>query len=126
MNKLNPDSHAHVNATHGRVQLALYVTMYSPLQMQSADLPEKHMNAFMDASSSIRDVALAWDDSRYLEADPDAIFTAARKAKGTNDWFIGLSPAVSRTCVYSETWIFWMLIKLYIATVSTGRKGGCL
>ena len=68
-------------------QLALYVTMYSPLQM-AADLPE-HYEKFDDAFQFIRDVAVDWDDSKYLEAEPGDYVTVARKAKGTDNWFIG-------------------------------------
>ena len=68
-------------------QLALYLTMYSPLQM-AADLPENYKR-FNDAFQFIRDVACDWDDSRYLEAEPADYITVARKAKGTNNWFIG-------------------------------------
>jgi len=67
--------------------LALYLTMYSPLQM-AADLPE-HYERFDDAFQFIRDVACDWDDSRYLEAEPADYITVARKAKGTDDWFVG-------------------------------------
>ena len=67
--------------------LALYLTMYSPLQM-AADLPE-HYEQFDDAFQFIRDVACDWDDSRYLEAEPADYITVARKAKGTDNWFIG-------------------------------------
>ena len=68
-------------------QLALYVTMYSPLQM-AADLPENYAK-FMDAFQFIRDVAVDWDDSKYLEAEPGDYITVARKAKGTDNWFLG-------------------------------------
>ncbi len=68
-------------------QLALYLTMYSPLQM-AADLPE-HYARYDDAFQFIRDVAVDWDDSRYLEAEPARYITVARKAKGTDDWFVG-------------------------------------
>ena len=68
-------------------QLALYVTMYSPLQM-AADLPENY-EKFDDAFQFIRDVACDWDDSRYLEAEPADYITVARKAKGTDNWFVG-------------------------------------
>jgi len=67
--------------------LALYLTMYSPLQM-AADLPE-HYEQFDDAFQFIRDVALDWDESIYLEAEPADYITVARKAKGTDNWFIG-------------------------------------
>lgn len=86
MSKMNPDSHSHVNSTLAR-QLALYVTMYSPLQM-AADVPENY-ERFMDAFQFIKDVAVDWDDSKYLEAEPGRYITVARKAKGTNDWFVG-------------------------------------
>ena len=67
--------------------LALYLTMYSPLQM-AADLPENY-EKFDDAFQFIRDVACDWDDSKYLEAEPADYITVARKAKGTDNWFIG-------------------------------------
>ncbi len=68
-------------------QLALYVTMYSPLQM-AADLPENY-EKFDNAFQFIRDVAVDWDDSKYLEAEPADYITVARKAKGSDNWFIG-------------------------------------
>lgn len=68
-------------------QLALYLTMYSPLLM-AADLPENY-EKYDDAFQFIRDVATDWDDSRYLEAEPARYITVARKAKGTDRWFIG-------------------------------------
>ncbi|WP_315537602.1 glycoside hydrolase family 97 protein [Prevotella koreensis] len=68
-------------------QLALYVTMYSPLQM-AADLPENYAK-YMDELRFIRDVACDWDDTKYLEAEPADYITVARKAKGTDNWFIG-------------------------------------
>ena len=68
-------------------QLALYVTLYSPLQM-AADLPENDAK-YMDAFQFIRDVACDWDDSRYIEAEPGKYITVARKAKGTDNWFVG-------------------------------------
>ena len=70
-------------------QLALYLTMYSPLQM-AADLPEHYERPDLaPAFQFIRDVACDWDDSRYLEAEPADYITVARKAKGTDNWFIG-------------------------------------
>ncbi len=77
---------AHVKSTICG-QLALYVTMYSPLQM-AADLPENY-EKHMDAFQFIKDVALDWDKSVYLEAEPMEYITAARKAKGTDNWFVG-------------------------------------
>lgn len=86
MKKVNPTSPGHVNSTLAR-QLALYVTMYSPLQM-AADVPEVY-NRFLDAFQFIKDVAVDWDESRYLEAEPGRYIVAARKAKGGEDWYIG-------------------------------------
>jgi hypothetical protein len=68
-------------------QLALYVTMYSPLQM-AADLPENY-ERFMDAFQFIKDVAVDWDDTRILEAEPGDYLTVARKAKNRDEWYIG-------------------------------------
>ena len=86
MSKMNPNNHAHVNSTLAR-QLALYVTMYSPLQM-AADLVENYRK-HMDAFQFIKDVAVDWDDSRYLEAEPGQYITVARKAKNCDNWFVG-------------------------------------
>ena len=68
-------------------QLALYVTLYSPLQM-AADMPENY-ERYMDAFQFIKDVAVDWDDSKYLAAEPGEYIIAARKAKGTDNWFVG-------------------------------------
>ena len=68
-------------------QLALYVTMYSPLQM-AADLPENY-EKHLDAFQFIKDVATDWDDTYVLEAEPGAYLTIARKAKGKQEWYVG-------------------------------------
>lgn len=86
ISKLNPDNNSWVNSTIAN-QLALYVTMYSPLQM-AADLPE-HYDRFPDAFQFIKDVAIDWEVSKYLEAEPGYFLTIARKAKGTGEWFVG-------------------------------------
>ncbi len=86
ISKINPSNNSHVNSTLAN-QLALYITMYSPLQM-AADLPENY-NRFLDAFQFIKDVAVDWSDSKYLEAEPGEYITVARKAKGTSNWFIG-------------------------------------
>lgn len=86
LNKFSPNNKSHVNSTIAN-QLALYVTLYSPLQM-AADFPE-HYNKFPDAFQFIKDVAIDWNESNYLEAEPGQYVTVARKAKGTNNWFIG-------------------------------------
>ena len=86
MSKMNPNNHAHVNSTLAR-QLALYVTMYSPLQM-AADLVENYRK-HMDAFQFIKDVAVDWDESHYLEAEPGQYITVARKAKNSDNWFVG-------------------------------------
>jgi hypothetical protein len=86
LSKFSPNNKSHVNSTIAN-QLALYVTLYSPLQM-AADFPE-HYNKFPDAFQFIKDVAVDWSESSYLEAEPGQYITVARKAKGTNNWFIG-------------------------------------
>ncbi|AVF47648.1 alpha-glucosidase [Elizabethkingia anophelis] len=68
-------------------QLALYVTLYSPLQM-AADLPENYKK-HMDAFQFIKDVAIDWDNTYILEAEPGDYITIARKAKNKNEWFVG-------------------------------------
>lgn len=84
--KYNPNNNSHANITIAN-QLALYVTMYSPLQM-AADLPETY-EKYMDAFQFIKDVAMEWEKSVYLEAEPAEYITIARKAKNTGDWFVG-------------------------------------
>ena len=82
----SPEKDTHVLSTICG-QLALYVTLYSPLQM-AADLPENYAR-FMDAFQFIKDVAVDWDRSVYLEAEPMEYVTIARKAKGSDEWFMG-------------------------------------
>ena len=86
VSKLNPANNSHVNATIAN-QLALYVTLYSPLQM-AADVPE-HYEQYMDAFQFIKDVAVDWDESRYLLAEPGDLIVIARRAKGSAEWFVG-------------------------------------
>lgn len=86
MNYYNPEKKEQVHTTLAK-QLALYVTMYSPLQM-AADLPENY-EKHLDAFQFIKDVAVDWDDSKYLEAEPGDYITVARKSKGKNEWFVG-------------------------------------
>jgi len=80
------DPNRQVNTTLVK-QLALYITMCSPVEM-AADLPENYAK-HMDAFQFIKDVAVDWDDTKILEAEPGDYITIARKAKGTSDWFIG-------------------------------------
>lgn len=113
ISKLNPSNTSWCNSTLAN-QLALYVTMYSPLQM-AADLPENY-NRFLDAFQFIKDVAVDWDDSKYLEAEPGDYITVARKAKGTNNWFVGnVNGETPRTATVSFD--FLDPKKTYIATV---------
>ena len=84
--KLNPNNKSHVNATICN-QLALYLTLYSPLQM-AADTPENY-ERFMDAFQFIKDVAIDWSESHYLEAEVGEYITVARKAKNSGEWFMG-------------------------------------
>jgi hypothetical protein len=118
LSKLNPDNHSHVNSTLAN-QLALYVTMYSPLQM-AADLPENY-DRFADAFQFIKDVAVDWSDSKYLEAEPGQYVTVARKAKVTNNWFIGnVNGDNSRTSTIKFD--FLEKGKKYIATIYADAK----
>jgi len=82
----NPENNSFVHTTLVK-QLALYVTMYSPLQM-AADLPETY-NKHLDAFQFIKDVAIDWDQTNILEAEPGDFITIARKAKGKDEWFVG-------------------------------------
>ena len=83
---VNPDNDSWVRSTLAR-QLALFVTVYSPLQM-AADLPENY-ERHLDAFQFIKDVAVDWEKSLYLEAEPGDYITVARQAKNTDNWFIG-------------------------------------
>lgn len=110
---------------HGQVQttlckqLALYVTLYSPLQM-AADLVqnyEKHMDAFQ----FIKDVAVDWDESKYIEAEPGDYLTIARKAKGTGNWFVGgITDENARTATFALD--FLEPGKKYVATLYADGK----
>ena len=117
-NKMNPTNNSQVRSTLAR-QLALYVTMYSPLQ-RAADIPENY-ERFMDAFQFIKDVAIDWDETKYLEAEPGDYITIARKAKGTNDWYIGFTADENG---HSSKLIFDFLDpdKKYIATVYADAK----
>lgn len=113
ISKFNPYNNSWVNATIAN-QLALYVTMSSPLQM-AADLPENY-ERFMDAFQFIKDVALDWDKSVYLEAEPTKYVTVARKAKGTGEWFVG-STAGDEARVSKIAFDFLEPGKQYVATI---------
>ena len=86
ISKVTPNNNSHANCTLAN-QLGIYVVMSSPLQM-AADLPENY-DRFPEAFQFIKDVAIDWEESRYLEAEPGEYITVARKAKGTGDWFVG-------------------------------------
>ena len=110
---------------HGQVQttlakqLALYVTLYSPLQM-AADLVDNYKQ-HMDAFQFIKDVAVDWDDSKYIEAEPGDYITVARKAKGTNNWFVGgITDENARTASFALD--FLDAGKKYIATLYADGK----
>ena len=113
VSKLNPANNSHVNATIAN-QLALYVTLYSPLQM-AADVPE-HYEQYMDAFQFIKDVAVDWDESRYLLAEPGDMIVIARRAKGTAEWFVGgVTDENRRTAEFSFD--FLDPEKSYVATL---------
>ncbi|MCX4290723.1 MAG: glycoside hydrolase family 97 protein [Odoribacter sp.] len=118
VSKANPDNHSFVHSTLAR-QLALYVTMYSPLQM-AADMIENY-EPHMDAFQFIKDVAVDWDDSRYLEAEPGDYITVARKAKGTENWFVGCT-ADENGHVSDLSFNFLEPGKKYVATVYMDAK----
>ena len=110
---------------HGQVQttlakqLALYVTLYSPLQM-AADLVENY-EKHIDAFQFIKDVAVDWDDSKYIEAEPGDYITVARKAKGTDNWFVGgITDENARTANF--TLDFLEPGKQYVATLYADGK----
>ena len=113
VSKLNPANNSHVNATIAN-QLALYVTLYSPLQM-AADVPE-HYEQYMDAFRFIKEVAVDWDESRYLLAEPGDLIVIARRAKGSAEWFVGgVTDENRRTAEFSFD--FLDPEKSYVATL---------
>ena len=118
LSKYNPYTTAWVNTTLAN-QLALYVTMSSPLQM-AADLPETY-ERFMDAFQFIKDVPLDWDHSVYLEAEPMEYVTVARKAKGRDAWFVG-STAGEQPRVSTLDFSFLPKGKKYKATIYRDGK----
>lgn len=110
---------------HGQVQttlckqMALYVTLYSPLQM-AADLVENY-EKYMDAFQFIKDVAVDWEESKYLEAEPGDYITIARKAKGTGNWFVGgITDENARTAQFALD--FLEPGKKYVATLYADGK----
>lgn len=113
LSKVNPDNDSKVNSTLAN-QLALYVSLYSPLQM-AADLPENYIR-FLDAFQFIKDVAVDWDDSKYLEAEPGEYLTVARKAKGSGNWFVG-NVAGEQGYTSKITFDFLEAGKDYLATI---------
>ena len=117
--KINPGNTSHANSTLAN-QLALYVTMPGPLQM-AADLPENY-NRFSDAFQFIKDVALDWDDSKYLEAEPGEYITVARKAKGTENWFVG-NVCGEKGFTSNISFDFLTPGKKYVATIYSDAKG---
>ena len=118
MSKMSPNNSNHCNTTLCN-QLALYVTMYSPLQM-AADVPENY-ERFPDAFQFICDVALDWDQSWYLEAEPLEYITVARKTKGKDEYFVGGTCGKdARTSTISLD--FLPAGKQYVATIYQDAK----
>ena len=115
---LNRENHGQIHTTLAK-QLALYVTLYSPLQM-AADLPESY-ERYMDAFQFIKDVAVDWDESKYIEAEPGECITVARKAKNTNNWFVG---GITGENARTSTFVLDFLEpgKQYVATLYADGK----
>jgi len=111
--KLNPENDSHANCTLCN-QLALYLTLYSPLQM-AADLPE-HYERFADAFRFIKDVAVDWRESRYIEAEPGEYITVARCSKDKGQWFLG-SVAGENARTSTVKLDFLPSDKVYVATI---------
>ncbi|MFL5773996.1 MAG: glycoside hydrolase family 97 protein, partial [Flavisolibacter sp.] len=113
MSVYDPNKKEQVHTTLAK-QLALYVTMYSPLQM-AADLPENY-EAHLDAFQFIRDVAVDWDDTKVLQAEPGDYLTIARKQKNSDNWFLGsITDENART--FTQSLSFLDNGKSYIATI---------
>lgn len=119
VSKMNPENTSRVRSTLAR-QLALYVTLYSPLQM-AADVIE-HYEARPDAFQFIKDVAVDWEKSLYLEAEPGEYVVTARKAKGKDAWYIGCTAGDNghKTNIALD---FLTPGKTYTATIYADAKG---
>lgn len=119
LTKMSPTNDSRVRSTLAR-QLALYVTMYSPLQM-AADVIE-HYEPKMDAFQFIKDVALDWDKSLYLEAEPGEYVVTARKTKGKDEWFVGCTAGENghKTNLKLD---FLTPGRVYMATIYADAKG---
>lgn len=95
-------------------QLALYITMYSPLQM-AGDLPENY-EAYLDAFQFIKEVPVNWQDTKIIEAEPGDYITIARKQKDSNNWFVGsITDENKRSAILKLS--FLDADKKYIATI---------
>lgn len=114
MSYYNPDKKEQVHTTLAK-QLALYVTMYSPLQM-AADLPENY-EVRMDAFQFIKDVAVDWDQTEVLDAEPGDYIIMARKAKGKDSWFLGAITDENARTYTSKPLGFLDAGKKYVATI---------
>ncbi|MDX1939969.1 MAG: glycoside hydrolase family 97 catalytic domain-containing protein [Saprospiraceae bacterium] len=113
-----PDRKEQVHTTLAK-QLALYITMYSPLQM-AADLPENY-EAHLDAFQFIKDVAVNWDDTKIVEAEPGDYISIARLAKGKEEWYLGtITDENARIANLSLN--FLDAQKTYIATIYADAK----
>ena len=119
LNQFDPAKKEQVHTTLAK-QLALYVTFYSPLQM-AADLPENY-EARMDAFQFIRDVAVDWDDTKILAAEPGDYLITARKAKGTNDWFLGATTD-EQAREFRVSLSFLDVSRKYLATIYRDAPG---
>ena len=119
ISKMNPSNNSRVRSTLAR-QLALYVTLYSPLQM-AADVIE-HYEARPDAFQFIKDVALDWDKSLYLAAEPGEYVLTARKAKGKDEWYVGCTAGDHRYKT-DLSLDFLKPGKIYQATIYSDAKG---
>src|SRR5688572_22367877 len=114
MNHYNPEKKEQVHTTLAK-QLALYVTMYSPLQM-AADLPQNYEQR-MDAFQFIKDVAVDWDQTLVLDAEPGDYIIMARKAKGKSSWFLGAITDENARSYTSKPLGFLDARKKYVATI---------
>lgn len=122
ISKADPNNKSRANCTIAN-QLGIYLTMSSPLQM-AADMPENY-ERFMDAFQFIKDVAVDWQQSRYLEAEPGEYITVARQAKGTGEWFVG---NVTGEKEHTSNIVFDFLTpgKVYVATIyADGADADC-
>jgi hypothetical protein len=130
--KFSPNNNSHVNST-----LANQLAVCNHVQSLTNGSRFEHYNQFPDAFQFIKDVAIDWSDSKYLEAEPGQYITVARQTKGTNNWFVGnVNGETARTSAINFDFLqkekniqplFMLMLPMHITNKSTSlyNQNGC-